>query len=234
MGYYKNKCIICGEATTRKDYDFCIDCYYAIQNINEEEGIEEEVLFGNFRKIKNLYKKTYNNAINSSNDNELIEQLQLLFAISDTLYEVDAYEDIDKIKQEYKNRKNKQKFVEDFKNNDYRNKWPKEFQCDDGHYVRSFYELILDNWLYHHNYKHEYEKSIFMPSDPNEIVLTDFYLPKEDVYIELWGRENDKQYTNREERKKYLYDKNKFKRIDLTKEHLKRLNDILPREIKSK
>lgn len=41
---------------------------------------------------------------------------------------------------------------------DYRKKYLPEFRADDGHYVRSQGEMIIDNWLYNNNYLHEYEK----------------------------------------------------------------------------
>lgn len=227
MDYYEYECIICGEKTERKNFDFCLDCYYTIQEIIDDEDLRVY----NYSKLRKLYKKAYNEAMNSVDEEELMENLCYLFAISQNLEDNPAYEDNKDIQDKFYHRQSKEKFVDNFKNVDYRKKWPNDYQCDDGHYVRSFYELILDNWLYHHNIRHEYEKSIYMPSDPNEIVLTDFYLPDTDIYIEVWGIENNKEYTDREAKKKELYDKNHYKRIDLTKEHLKRLNDILPRKI---
>ena len=41
--------------------------------------------------------------------------------------------------------------------NDYRKKWPAAYRCEDGHYVRSKNEQLVDNWLYHHNICHAYE-----------------------------------------------------------------------------
>lgn len=80
-----------------------------------------------------------------------------------------------------------------FNNKDYRKKWSKDYQCADGHYVRSLSEQSIDNWLYNNGYQHSYEKAVFMKTKPDAVVLSDFYLPKENIYIEFWGIENDEQ-----------------------------------------
>ena len=118
-----------------------------------------------------------------------------------------------------------------FNNTDYRKKWSKDYQCADGHYVRSLSEQSIDNWLYNNGYQHSYEKSVYMKTKPDAVVLSDFYLPQEDIYIEFWGIENDEQYEKRKQEKIKLYNENNLNRIDLTKEDIKRLDDIMPRLI---
>jgi len=44
-----------------------------------------------------------------------------------------------------------------FDKEDIRKMWPAEHHCDDGHYVRSMGELLIDNWLYHHKYVSHFE-----------------------------------------------------------------------------
>lgn len=105
----------------------------------------------------------------------------------------------------------------------------KKHQCENGHYVRSLSEMLIDNCLYNHGYVHAYEKSVFMDSDPEAIVLSDFYLPQGNVYIEFWGLEDNEKYAKRKEEKIKLYDENHYNRIELNKKDIKRLNDILPR-----
>lgn len=126
-------------------------------------------------------------------------------------------------KQSYKNY--------NFNNKDYRKKWSKDYQCADGHYVRSLSEQSIDNWLYNNGYQHSYEKAVFMKTKPNAVVLSDFYLPKENIYIEFWGIENDEQYEKRKQEKIKLYNENNINRIDLTIEDVKRLDDVMPRLI---
>lgn len=118
-----------------------------------------------------------------------------------------------------------------FNNKDYRKKWSKDYQCADGHYVRSLSEQSIDNWLYNNGYQHSYEKAVFMKTKPDAVVLSDFYLPKENIYIEFWGIENDEQYEKRKQEKIKLYNENNINRIDLTIEDVKRLDDVMPRLI---
>ena len=67
-----------------------------------------------------------------------------------------------------------------------------------------------------------------MPYNPEEIVISDFYIPAGDVYIEFWGN-NDPSYKNRKVTKQNLYKNNGINLIELDDSHIKRLNDILPR-----
>ena len=46
-----------------------------------------------------------------------------------------------------------------FDKEDIRKMWSAEHHCDDGHYVRSLGELLIDNWLYHHRYLYTPQRS---------------------------------------------------------------------------
>lgn len=118
-----------------------------------------------------------------------------------------------------------------FDDEDFRKQFPAEDQCEDGHYVRSYSEMLIDNWLYNRGILHAYEKSVFMPSDPEAVVLSDFYLPDGDVYIEFWGLNDDEKYLARKEKKMKLYEENNIKVIHLEEKHIKRLNDTMPRKL---
>ena len=116
-------------------------------------------------------------------------------------------------------------------NFDPRKKWKAENLCDDGHYVRSRAEMIIDNWLYHNEYVHAYEKSVFLPNNPSENLLSDFFLPKGKIHIEFWGIKNNEHYTYRKEQKIELYKKNNLNLISLNDDDLTRLEDKLHRKI---
>lgn len=230
-----NKCLICNKKIS-DEYLFCRDCHYDVLDKQEALIATEE----DYWKLKKYCYKI-------KNKNELEDKLKNLFVIANelSLYVNEKYEDevintIEDIKRKFQTQ-NKNENSNTYSNlsennlqnnfalnNDLRNNWKKEHLCEDGHYVRSLSEMLIDNWLYNHNYVHAYEKLVFMKSDPNANVLSDFYLPKGDVYIEFWGL-NDKQYLKRKEEKIKLYDKNHINRIDLTENDIKRLNDILPK-----
>jgi len=114
---------------------------------------------------------------------------------------------------------------------DYRKQWAAEHQCDDGHYVRSYSELLIDNWLYNNGYRHAYEKSVFICTEPDAVVLSDFYIPDGNVYIEFWGLNDDQRYLKRKEKKLKMYKDNNLNLISLEEADVKRLNDILPRKL---
>ena len=76
---------------------------------------------------------------------------------------------------------------------DSRRKYPAEYRCDNGIYVRSLSELCIANWLYANRIPFEYERKVaFQHSGEN--AHCDFYLPDYDAYIEFWGMSNDQNY----------------------------------------
>ena len=56
-----------------------------------------------------------------------------------------------------------------------------------------------------------------------------FRSPAGKVYIEYWGLENDPKYKERKDRKKEIYKKYDFNLIELNDEHIKNLDDYLPK-----
>lgn len=243
-----DQCRICG-TYTRNNYLFCKDCYQEVKIIFDEHFTD----YDNEYEIRNDYfdtrKKCQNYNLSTDKINNYILTMYALAEISRDEYEsnylIDRVKnDIDTIISQSSDKKNneifKQKtsYINDiqpqdyhspFNDSDYRNQWPRDIQCEDGHYVRSKGEKIIDDWLYHHNIVHAYEKSVYMKSNPNDIVLSDFYIPKGDVYIEFWGINDNPDYKERKKYKINLYNKNNYKRIDLEDTHINRIDDIMPR-----
>lgn len=113
---------------------------------------------------------------------------------------------------------------------DFRKKYEANFLCADGHYVRSLSEMTIDNWLYHNDILHSYEKKLPV----EETLYSDFYIKKSDCYIEFWGMNDDPVYLERKKLKKITYNKYGYKLIDLEFEHLTHLDDILPLKLHEK
>jgi len=112
-----------------------------------------------------------------------------------------------------KSKKAKQKVSDDYKISDieveeknFRSKFPAKHRTEDGHWVRSKSELIIDNWLYNKGIVHAYERQVPI----EEELYCDFFIPEGKVWIEYWGLEDEK-YLKRKELKKELY--KKMKRI---------------------
>lgn len=112
---------------------------------------------------------------------------------------------------------------------DYRKKWPADNRCDDGHYVRSRGEQLVDNWLYHHNICHAYEVKV-RDKDSGKEYISDFYLPHIDTYVEVWGFKTP-EYLARRKRKTEIYHRNGLKLIEMTDAEIKVLDDYLRRVI---
>jgi hypothetical protein len=108
---------------------------------------------------------------------------------------------------------------------DFRKKFPANFLCSDGHWVRSKAELLVDNWLYTRNppIAHAYERRLPIPEE----AYADFYIPVGDCYIEYWGLETP-DYTDRQRRKLELFRRYNFRIISLGERDLEKLDDILP------
>jgi hypothetical protein len=118
--------------------------------------------------------------------------------------------------------------VQDEKQAGYRDKLDKFkalHRATDGHQVRSRAEMLIDNWLYFSGIVHAYER--LLPVE--EELYCDFYIPAGKVYIEFWGLENDPKYKERKEKKKEIYKKYGFNLIELNDEHIKNLDDYLPK-----
>lgn len=105
-----------------------------------------------------------------------------------------------------------------------RTKFKAEFRTIDGHYVRSKAEVIIDNWLYMNGIVHAYERRVPI----EEELYSDFYLPKERIYIEFWGLEDNPAYSKRKEEKKNLYKRYRIKLLELNENDVKNIDDVLP------
>jgi hypothetical protein len=107
----------------------------------------------------------------------------------------------------------------------FREKFTPTHRATDGHWVRSKAEMLIDNWLYMSGIAHAYERQLPI----EEEVFSDFYLPEGKVYIEYWGMEKDPKYAARKKEKLEIYRKYGFSLIELTDEHIKNLDDHLPK-----
>lgn len=109
----------------------------------------------------------------------------------------------------------------------FREKFEAKHRTQDGHYVRSKAELIIDNLLYQYALAHAYERKLPIEED----LYCDFYLPAGKVYIEYWGMENDPKYLERKKVKQALYKKYEFNLIELNDEEILNLDDHLPKKL---
>lgn len=97
--------------------------------------------------------------------------------------------------------------------------------CKDGHKVRSFYEVKIDNFLSSNNINHETNKQIAK----GQQFMCDFYLPDYKLYIEYWGLKRFSSYNKRKNKKLKLYKKLNLKLLELNpgENIIKKLNKAL-------
>lgn len=106
----------------------------------------------------------------------------------------------------------------------FREKFEAKHRAQDGHFVRSRAELIIDNWLYMAEISHAYERKLPIGED----LYCDFYIPSGKVYVEFWGMENDPQYADRKKAKIEIYRKYEFNLIELRDADVQNIDDVLP------
>lgn len=216
-------CLICHKKV--KDtygIGICIDCVKAIDeinknlnfNINDNYIIHENYFNCKQQIIEEIKSKKFD-----------LTNLQKLVHYTSLAQENNNYILSENLRNEINNLYNLKNQKIEIKDIDIRNKWPKPYQCEDGHYVRSLSEKIIDDWLYNHHYIHSYEKQVF-PENPK---LSDFYLPIQNIYIEFWGVENNDEYNKSKDEKLSLYKKHKYNLINLYPKDLQLLNDTLPK-----
>lgn len=112
----------------------------------------------------------------------------------------------------------------DSKSIDSRRKYPAEYRCENGTYVRSISELCIANWLYMNNIRFEYERAVFFEKSQKH-AHSDFYLPEHDVHIEYWGMSNDPAYESYKLWKEANYEENNIRYISLYHTDLKNFRD---------
>lgn len=109
---------------------------------------------------------------------------------------------------------------------DFRKKYPRKYRAQDGHYVRTKSETIIDNWLYNHLIVHAYERKVPIEED----MYCDFFIPQGKCYIEYWGME-DEEYLKRKKKKRNLYLKYSLNLIELTEKDIENIDDVLPKKL---
>ena len=114
----------------------------------------------------------------------------------------------------------------------FRKKYPANFRTQDGHFVRSKSEAMIDDFLYIHGLVHSYEKKLPILDD----VVCDFYIPPgpgrpKAIYIEYWGLENDPKYQERKQAKIKIYQQNELSLIQLNDRDIQNLDDNLTRKL---
>jgi hypothetical protein len=93
----------------------------------------------------------------------------------------------------------------------------RSFKTRRGVSVKSKSERIIDDWLYDHSVRAEYERALNLSG---VTIKPDWYLPDVKVVLEHLGMLHDQSYRMRWEQKKNLYDENEIKVITLSEQEI--------------
>jgi len=209
------KCVKCGKPCNDK-YEFCYDCYIhkTQSQITQETKTAEQT-----PKQKGVCSKCGKKC----GDN------------FDICYTCKFGDSASKSgQQESSNSYTRKAIIKEIgpENADIRKQWEAMHRCNDGHYVRSYSEALIDNWLYENDCVHAYEKKVFLKKNPDKTLISDFYIHtgRKGVYIEFFGLDDGK-YQARKEEKIALYKNNNINLIVLEPDDIKILDDILPQKL---
>ncbi len=113
---------------------------------------------------------------------------------------------------------------------DFRLRHKRIYPALDGHWVRSFAECMIDDWLFKHRIPHGYEARLPMMKDR----FCDFFIPygEERVYIEYWGMEDNAKYRENMQEKIALYQQHNLPLIELRRTDLDHLEEIMPGKLR--
>lgn len=233
-------CIICGE-NSRK-HKLCSDCWKTKESDDlgfSQKRSKDEIREHYFSHKSYLYKL--------SNAKFLYYGMIRLYKIAEELYI--SYHDmylINLVKDDLKNLNERlaskidnNSSIKNFDSDteftesdekDFRKIYPAEISCKDGHYVRSTFEKILDDWLYDNKIFHCYEKRKYFGEAANQCVISDFYLPENDLYIELWGN-IDKKYAKRKAAKIEIYKNEKLNLLQVEDYECKEIDSTMDRNV---
>jgi len=100
-------------------------------------------------------------------------------------------------------------------------------RTNDGHFVRSAMEVVIDDYLFNEKIAHIYE--CILPNEQN--ILCDWFLPEYNTFIEYWGISNNKEYEDRKNIKMAFYDNNNMNLISLFPNDIKNLGDIFTTQL---
>lgn len=101
---------------------------------------------------------------------------------------------------------------------------PGKYLTEDGHWVRSQGETIIDNWLYQNGHIHAYEHRI---QRGQVFKKSDFYLPSHDLVIEYWGLSGNDKYEASKRDKINFYKTNGVNFLELFPQDIYMISEVL-------
>jgi hypothetical protein len=253
-GRFGNECLICEKEIPDHHY-------LCRMHFNARSLIEASLKGDHLDSVENyirLYNFAYEQGLNAKSDDEFEESKLTLFTISEILMndlnndylDNRILDDLSSLDKGYYDLPFEDDIDFEFDldlDDDFFSSWEMDeeiidprkrygtpdLRCNDGHYVRSKGEKMLDNFLYEKRIIHSYEDKVYDGSDE---FLCDFYLPDiakhlGGVYIEYFGLNND-EYLVKKEKKIHFYKRNNMNLIIIEEKHMQNLEDYLDDQIR--
>ena len=217
----ESTCIICGELSNGKPQ--CKDCYYEMIDFKDSLDKNSKAF-----ELKDYYYNLKSNIYRMKTFDYVKSNCNKLLAIAISLKELYRDESLtDRVYNETREIIQSKKPIENKETTAYAKTQDthKEeiIRTNDGHYVKSDPESVIDDILYDLRIVHCYEKKV--PIDADEQTLTcDWFIPVTDnrhgIYIEYWGM-NTESYKKNKERKRKAYREHEIPLIEIEKDDYK-------------
>ena len=181
-------------AETKNDREFNSMRLFATSLILRDKYLVKNSLDDTYDFLEDVFEEGY------STSNELIDKYASKKAINE---EEAKNEKISEIKENISDKKEElNKATYQSSNTDFRQKYPKEYRCNDGDYVRSKAEREIDDFLFKNRIWHEFEPEYICLNKKK--YYPDFLLTDYKLYIEYFGGK-DEEYLKHTEEKKASY-----------------------------
>ncbi len=216
MYFNNNFCIICGSKSYGKPQ--CHNCYNNAVLCEEELANNKDIKKNNIN-LQELFIKTINELHFQNNvfeaetlcnkligigflekENFVNSNFNLLNLAYTTI--IDIRNQLNLATNEHLFNYNEQEQINN-EHQDFRKQFPANIHCQDGHYVRSKDERTIDDYLYNEaKLLHAYEPKFRLTKEEKalcknlgyeyEFFYPDFYIPKYNLYIEFFGKDDEK------------------------------------------
>jgi len=252
--HHFERCLKCGAPLKRNDLPLCYNCWHALTYSQKKDfeknapqtpqnayprkkefvavpnSSPQEPDTKKIRIYQAVMEQAFEDGILTDDEKNLLQTLRKSLGISEQLHGEIQARVIRMKKEEIENARAiiQQKLTGDKLEDNFRTEFPLKYLTEDGHFVRSRGEKMIDDFLYRHNIPHAYEKKLRVGS---ETLYSDFYIPiGKKCYIEYWGLE-DKRYAKRRRKKVEIYRKYKYNLVEIENRDIDRLPDVLPHKL---
>lgn len=99
------------------------------------------------------------------------------------------------------------------------------YRTDDGHFVNTHAEVVVDNWLYRNGIVHAYENR---HDEGDEAIVSTFFLPVQQLIIDLELTHMNKGDIDQQEKRRKYYGEKGLEFIELKEKQALNAEDVLP------